>query len=121
MDAALRASHDFLKAFKPVKKPRKVHSVLRNSSGVYEARDKKGNLLALFGHQFAEAVADMVKLQTLVCDKCGSDNSNSLFAKNVGDCCRQFGCFGNMVISKTGGTPKVHKVKRNVTKRQQKF
>lgn len=33
----------------------------------------------------------------LVCDTCGSDNSDSSFAKNEGETCRKFGCFGKMV------------------------
>jgi hypothetical protein len=38
------------------------------------------------------------KLTELSCDTCGSDNMNSFMAKNVGETCRQFGCFGSMKI-----------------------
>lgn len=39
----------------------------------------------------------MIKLSRLVCSSCGSDNMNSSFAKNEGETCREFGCFGTMI------------------------
>lgn len=36
-------------------------------------------------------------MKKLLCSDCESDNMNSAFAKNEGETCRQFGCFGKMV------------------------
>lgn len=41
---------------------------------------------------------DGSKITELACSACGSDNMNSMFAKNEGECCRQFGCFGSMTV-----------------------
>lgn len=38
-------------------------------------------------------------LVPVVCDTCGSDNSNSWFANYEGETCREFACFGTMKLA----------------------